>query len=225
MRRSEPPERGEADPGTTKGDRSRGRPLGSQGSPPDSAEQRVELRAMAPRELRHFGLALALHRRTHHLGVALPELLQPQRRVRRRAVELGEAPEHEAVEGVAGEPEVLRCRDRGAGERAVDLALVVDAVLLDLERFNNFAEFRKAFWLAVAAVPELKKEFSPQNRALIEVGKAPWAAATTEDRPAGVSAASPEAAPRGGRTLQPRQHRHCHSGVPRRSVGSRHALW
>ena len=42
--------------------------------------------------------------------------------------------------------------------------------------FNNFAEFRKAFWLAVAAVPELKKQFSPQNRALIEVGKAPYAA-------------------------------------------------
>ena len=43
------------------------------------------------------------------------------------------------------------------------------------KRFPNFDEFRKAFWLAVAAVPELKSQFSPGNRGLISKGKAPFA--------------------------------------------------
>lgn len=43
------------------------------------------------------------------------------------------------------------------------------------KRFNSFAEFRKAFWLAVAAVPELKKQFAPGNQGLMAKGNAPFA--------------------------------------------------
>jgi hypothetical protein len=41
--------------------------------------------------------------------------------------------------------------------------------------FENFGEFRAAFWRAVADIPELAAQFSPSNQALMREGGAPIA--------------------------------------------------
>jgi hypothetical protein len=41
--------------------------------------------------------------------------------------------------------------------------------------FNNWQQFREAFWRAVSDTPELNAAFSPQNQARIADGLAPYA--------------------------------------------------
>lgn len=41
--------------------------------------------------------------------------------------------------------------------------------------FNNFDEFREAYWQAVADTPELSKQFSASNLGLMRNGKSPVA--------------------------------------------------
>src|SRR5262249_39808309 len=94
------------------------------------AEQPLHLRRVAARELEHLGAALA-GGGGDHPAVALPGLLPPHHRGRRGPVRLADAPEDEAVEGVAREAEVLRRRECRARERSVELAVVLHAVLLD----------------------------------------------------------------------------------------------
>ncbi|MCF3281452.1 type VI secretion system tube protein Hcp, partial [Escherichia coli] len=40
--------------------------------------------------------------------------------------------------------------------------------------FNNFDEFRGAFWTAVGECPELLSQFSKANQTLIKRGRAPY---------------------------------------------------
>jgi hypothetical protein len=41
------------------------------------------------------------------------------------------------------------------------------------QHFNNFSEFREAFWKAVANDPVLAQQFSPANQAFMKQGFAP----------------------------------------------------
>jgi Colicin/Pyocin-S2, DNase domain len=49
------------------------------------------------------------------------------------------------------------------------------ADLLRGRKFSSMRQYREAFWKEVANIPELAREFNPQNRALMALGKAPKA--------------------------------------------------
>jgi hypothetical protein len=49
------------------------------------------------------------------------------------------------------------------------------ADLLRGRKFSNMRQYREAFWKEVANIPELAREFSPQNRGLMALGNAPKA--------------------------------------------------
>jgi hypothetical protein len=101
------------------------------------------------------------------LDPANPELLDAAEIARR-----SRADDRREERGMATAGEAELEQPWSTGKREMSIAKQV-ADRLRGRHFTNWGRFREAHWRTVADTPELAAEFSPQNRALMEKGKAP----------------------------------------------------